>query len=103
MGDLQMNEDQLNDHGGGHWLDPYSPANESMRELEDSEIEEPVECLPFGMSGVTGLLQRLATGIDDQDWSKTKQRMVARYLLGLSNVYWMNHDEMAFCKRVAMG
>ena len=71
--------------------------------LEDSEIEEPVECLPFGMSGVTGLLQRLAAGIDDQDWSKTKQRMVARYLLGLSNVYWMNHDERAFCKRVAMG
>jgi hypothetical protein len=96
-----MNEDQLNDHGGGHWLDPYSAANESMRELEESETEEGSESLPFGMSGVTGLLQRLSAGTDDAAWPLKKQRMVARYLLELSNVYWMNPDEQAFCQRVA--
>lgn len=96
-----MNEDQLNDHGGEHWLDPYSAANESMRKLEESEVDEGAESLPFGMSGVTGLLQRLSAGTDDEAWSLGKQRMVARYLLELSNVYWMNHDELAFCQRVA--
>jgi hypothetical protein len=57
--------------------------------------------LPFGMSGITGLLQRLATGVEEDRWSPEKQRMVARYLLDLSKDYWMNGDEVAFCRQLA--
>ncbi len=57
--------------------------------------------LPFGMSGITGLLQRLATGVEEERWSPDKQRMVARYLLDLSKDYWMNGDEVAFCRQLA--
>lgn len=57
--------------------------------------------LPFGMSGITGLLQRLATGVEEDRWSPAKQRMVARYLLDLSRDYWMNGDEVAFCRKLA--
>ena len=96
-----MNEDQNNDHDFEERLDMEGVENESGCESDDSELDEGQESLPFGMSGVTGLLQRLANGIDDEAWSMNKQRMVAGYLLDLSNVYWMNHDEIAFCKRVA--
>ncbi len=57
--------------------------------------------LPFGMSGITGLLQRLASGADEDRWSPEKQRVVARYLLDLSKDYWMNGDELAFCRQLA--
>ena len=57
--------------------------------------------LPFGMSGITGLLQRLATGVEEERWSPDKQRMVARYLLDLSRDYWLNGDEVAFCRHLA--
>ena len=53
------------------------------------------------MSGITGLLQRLATGVEEERWSPDKQRMVARYLLDLSKDYWMNGDEVAFCRQLA--
>ena len=102
-----FNNHDFNNHDFKERLDLEGVANESdidpeaMDESGDSEVDEGQESLPFGMSGVTGLLQRLAAGIDDDAWPQTKQRMVAGYLLDLSNVYWMNHDEIAFCKRVA--
>ncbi|MDA1026597.1 MAG: hypothetical protein O3A19_09235 [Planctomycetota bacterium] len=96
-----MNEDPLNDHESDDRTDQDGMANESTHDFEDSEVEEGPESIPFGMSGVTGLLQRLAVGIDEKEWSPRKKRAVARYLLDLSSEFWMKQDEVAFCRRVA--
>lgn len=55
------------------------------------------ENLPFGMSGVTGLLDRLRDGSEDT-WEDDKSDMVARYLLDLRDRYWMSEDETSFCR-----
>ena len=96
-----MDKNTPNDHDSDDQLDLDGVFNEPKQDLDGPEVEEGAESLPFGMSGVTGLLQRLSAGTDGEAWSLRKQRMVARYLLELSNVYWMNHDELAFCQRVA--
>ncbi len=54
--------------------------------------------LPFGMSGVTGLLERLRDGAHD-GWEAEKREMVARYLLDLQERYWMSDGEIGFCRR----
>jgi hypothetical protein len=79
-------------------------SDDSYQSRDDQEISRGPDLapeLPFGMSGITGLLQRLASGAEEDRWSPDKQRMVARYLLDLSRDYWMNGDEVAFCRQLA--
>ena len=79
-------------------------SDDTYRAQDDQEISGNANLapeLPFGMSGITGLLQRLASGVEEERWSPDKQRMVARYLLDLSKDYWMNGDEVAFCRQLA--
>ena len=65
---------------------------------DDFEFEPYTEGdLPFGMCGVTGLLERLRNGSNGA-WEPRKQEMVARYLLDLSEDYWMSTDEVTFCR-----
>ena len=54
--------------------------------------------LPFGMCGVTGLLERLRNG-SKGTWEPRKQEMVARYLLDLAENYWLSTDEVTFCRQ----
>ncbi|MCH2161843.1 MAG: hypothetical protein MK085_08215, partial [Phycisphaerales bacterium] len=54
--------------------------------------------LPFGMSGVTGLLDRLQAGFTGGKWTPRKRQMVAKYLLDLSGRYWMSEEEISFCQ-----
>jgi hypothetical protein len=66
---------------------------------DDSNFEPYTEGdLPFGMCGVTGLLDRLRSG-SGGNWAPRKKEMVARYLLDLSKQYWLSTDEADFCNR----
>lgn len=55
------------------------------------------EDLPFGMSGVTGLLERLRDG-SGSSLDPSKSDMIARYLLDLGDCYWISDEEAAFCR-----
>ena len=72
---------------------PYNNNHESEADAE--------AMLPFGMSGVTGLLERLQEGLKGGNWAPKKRKMVAKYLLDLSNRYWMSEHEMSFCRNLA--
>lgn len=63
-------------------------------EFSDSE-------LPYGMSGVTGLLARLQEGAQ-RGWEPRKREMVAQYLLDLSERYWLSDSESDFCRQFLM-
>ncbi|MCP4833468.1 MAG: hypothetical protein GY895_01770 [Phycisphaera sp.] len=58
------------------------------------------EQLPFGMSGVSGILERLADGVESDEWSPRKCRMVAEYVLSLSGDYWLSSVESTYCRRL---
>ena len=55
------------------------------------------EDLPFGMSGVTGLLERLRDGAGTS-LNPSKSDMIARYLLDLRDIYWISDEEAALCR-----
>ena len=67
---------------------------------EGDEEEQASEVLPFGMSGVTGILHKLHDSLETGDWSPNKQRMVAEYILGLAKEYWLSPREQTFCREV---
>jgi hypothetical protein len=52
------------------------------------------------MSGVTGILDRLALGVEMGTWSARKCRMVAEYVLSLADEYWLSSDEVSYCRRL---
>lgn len=72
------------------------PSNDNHESEADAEA-----MLPFGMSGVTGLLERLQEGFTGGKWAPKKRQMVAKYLLDLSNRYWMSENEISFCRLLA--
>lgn len=70
----------------------------SQEEYNTQSDQNDEQSLPFGMSGVTGLLERLRDGVRD-GWEAEKREMVARYLLDLQERYWMSDKEIGFCQR----
>ena len=70
----------------------------SHEEYNTQSDQNDEQSLPFGMSGVTGLLERLRDGVRD-GWEAEKREMVARYLLDLQERYWMSDKEIGFCQR----
>ena len=70
----------------------------SQEEHNTKSDQSDEQSLPFGMSGVTGLLERLRDGVHD-GWEAEKREMVARYLLDLQERYWMSDKEIGFCQR----
>ena len=69
---------------------------------DESEFDDFAEGdLPYGMCGVTGLLERLQSGTD-AGWEPRKREMVARYLLDISERYWLSNVELDFCRRFLM-
>ena len=66
------------------------------------EMESNPEAgLPFGMAGVTGLLDRLQDAFTGDKWAPRKRQMVAQYLIDMSTRYWMSEDEISFCELLA--
>lgn len=69
--------------------------------IEDrSDAEQHDDELPFGMSGVTGILDRLNRGVEQGTWSPKKCRMVAEYVLSISDDYWLSSEEVSYCRRI---
>lgn len=72
----------------------------------DSEFDSLHPSIPFGMAGITVILERLRDGIEgrgrdfDAPWTESRCRLVAEYLLSLSPEYWMSGEELAYCRRV---
>ena len=56
--------------------------------------------LPFGMAGISDLLDRLSDGVELGEWSPRKCRMVAEYVLTLADGYWLSQGEAAYCRRL---
>ncbi len=62
--------------------------------------------LPFGMAGVTSMLERLRAGVEGHEqgaaygWTHGRARAVADYLLSLQPEYWMSGEELAYCRRL---
>lgn len=73
---------------------------------EPSDADSLHKDLPFGMAGLTVMLERLREGVegreraDDEAWSASRCRLVAEYILSLASEYWMSGDELAYCRRV---
>ena len=70
--------------------------NNNGNEPFPTPFDEDAE-LPFGMAGVTRLLDRLREGVSSA-WEPEKSNMVARYLLDLADCYWLSDEEMAYCR-----
>ena len=81
--------------------EPTDDPAEDPRRDHESDGE-----LPFGMSGVTIIIERLRQGIEAEDrdgddaWTPHKCRVVAQYILSLRREYWLTGKELAFCRRV---
>lgn len=86
----------------------YDDENDPEREDEgcldhdDASLEDvnPDEDLPFGTAGVSGLIDRLQSGVGEGGWPPAKCRMVAEYVLSLKNDYWLTQSEAGFCRRL---
>ena len=84
------------------------PSGDSFEHSQDhpSESDSLHPSIPFGMAGITVILERLRDGIegrgrdDDAPWTESRCRLVAEYLLSLSPEYWMSGAELAYCRRV---
>ncbi|MBQ71529.1 MAG: hypothetical protein CMJ67_01355 [Planctomycetaceae bacterium] len=72
---------------------------DSSEDQPDAEAYEDGE-LPYGMSGVTGILERLSKGVELGTWPQKKCRMVAEYVLSISDDYWLSTDEVSYCRRL---
>lgn len=95
--------------------DPHDPDRSESFPAPDGDSLHPD--LPYGMAGLTIMLERLRDGIDareravegatgdasrvrDEGWSAGRCRLVAEYLLSLASEYWMSGEELAYCRRV---
>ncbi|MEE2972785.1 MAG: hypothetical protein VX672_06650 [Planctomycetota bacterium] len=78
-----------------HEPDHDQESNDDFTESAPGEQE-----LPFGMSGISDLLDRLADGVELGEWSPRKCRMVAEYVLTLADGYWLSQNEAAYCRRL---
>ena len=58
--------------------------------------------LPFGMAGVTGILERLSKGVELGTWPTRKCRMVAEYIISISDDYWLSSEEITYCRRLLL-
>lgn len=92
MNDWNEQENGREHDGGDGQGDP------TEERPEEAALEG--EKLPFGMSGVSGILERLATGVESEEWSPRKCRMVAEYVLSLSGDYWLSSVESSYCRRL---
>ena len=89
-----MNDPEDNRYDGEN--DGYEDAIGNGPDDEDCEDRE----LPFGMSGVTGILDRLSRAVELGTWPRKKCRMVAEYVLSISDDYWLSSDEVSYCRRL---
>ena len=87
--------------------DPDDYGNDREHEgFEDSVGDRPDaddfedRDMPFGMSGVTGILERLSKGVELGTWPQKKCRMVAEYILSISDDYWLSSTEASYCRRL---
>ena len=87
--------------------DPYDYGNDGEQEEYEDSIEDRLDAdafedeeLPFGISGVTGLLDRLDKAVELGTWSSKKCRMVAEYVLSISDEYWLSTSEVSYCRRL---
>ena len=94
-------DDNRNDreHEGYEEFEGY--YEEPTGDQPDDEAYEDGE-LPFGMSGVTGILERLSKGVELGTWPRKKCRMVAEYILSISDDYWLSSDEISYCRRLLL-
>ena len=90
-------ESEYEDHES---LDEFEAEGTSAGDPEKTDGERADEALPYGMSGVTGILDKLSESIETGEWSLNKQKMVAEYILGLAKEYWLSADEKDFCQDV---
>lgn len=81
--------------GDGHGDPTGDPTGDRLGGAASGDEE-----LPYGMSGVSGILERLSTGIETGEWSPRKCRMVAEYVLSLADDYWLSSVEASYCRRV---
>lgn len=81
-------------------LDDFDAEGAEPDSLAGADEASPGEVLPFGMSGVTGILHKLRESGDSGEWSTNKQKMVAEYILGLTKEYWLSVEEKNFCREV---
>lgn len=93
-----MNEHE-NDYE--HESDFESHAHDAESSASSSEGRDSgEEALPFGMAGISDLLDRLSDGVELGEWSPRKCRMVAEYVLTLADGYWLSQREAAYCRRL---
>lgn len=65
---------------------------------EGDRIGDPE--MPYGMAGVTGILERLDIAVQEGSWTPEKCRAVAEYVLSLADEYWLSTVESAYCRRI---
>ena len=90
-------EPEYDDFDSSHEQDAY---DHTLDQSGPTEEEQAAEILPFGMSGVTGILNRLNESAESGEWSLNKQKMVAEYILGLAKEYWLSTEEKDFCRGI---
>jgi hypothetical protein len=80
-----------------------SDGRESF-ESHDADSLHPE--LPFGMAGVTAMLDRLRVGVENAErgeqhgWTRSRCHAVADYLLSLHSEYWFSGEELEYCRRI---
>jgi hypothetical protein len=84
--------------------EPHADGREPFDSREHDSLHQD---LPFGMAGVTSMLERLRAGVEGREagasygWTHGRARAVADYLISLHPEYWMSGEELAYCRRIA--
>ena len=95
-----MNEhENEHEYEHDHDFESHAPDADSSASPTEGDVTREEE-LPFGMAGISDLLDRLADGVELGEWSPRKCRMVAEYVLTLSDGYWLSQGEAAYCRRL---
>jgi len=83
------------------------PSSDGRESFDASDPESLHQSLPFGMAGVSVMLERLRVGVENADrgatqgWTRGRARAVAEYLLSLDPEYWFSGEELEYCRRVS--